>query len=145
MSETRTFTAAASVTVEALIHDIWAVYVDVDGWTSWDDGLEKTRRHGAFTVGTTCTLVPRGADPVEATLVSVVQGEEFTGEVVAPFGTIRTQHRLRPLDDDYVLLTHEVTARIAADAAAGFAAQVWPGLQRGVSESLLSLADVVGA
>jgi hypothetical protein len=144
MSESRTFLAGATVTVDALVHDIWAVWVDVNGWPTWDDGLEKAQLHGNFKVGNGFTLKPEGADPVEATLVSVTQGEEFTDEVALPFGTIRTQHRLAELDE-LVAITHEIRAEIAGPQAGFFAEHIWPELQAGVSKALLSLADVVGA
>lgn len=140
---TRTFVAAATVTVDAFAHDVWAVWVDVNGWPAWDEGTEKTQLHGNFRAGNTFTLKPQGADPVEATLVSVTQGEEFTDEVAAPFGTIRTQHRMSALGEQ-VVITHEVTAEITEADADLFAVRIWPGIQRGISASLLDLADVVG-
>jgi hypothetical protein len=140
--EQETFVAAATVTVDVRVGDIWAVWVDVSHWTNWDDGIEKIQLHGNFKQGNTFTLEPKGADPVECTLVSVSQGEEFVDEAVLPFGTIRTRHHLEPVGDR-VKITHEQVAEVAA-AAGFFGTQVWPGLQRGLAESLLNLADIVG-
>ncbi|WP_243407855.1 radical SAM protein [Frankia canadensis] len=46
-------------------HDIWAVWVDVNAWRTWDDGIESSRLNGRFTVGSTIGLTRRGGDPVE--------------------------------------------------------------------------------
>jgi hypothetical protein len=142
MSEKESFVAAATVTVGARVGDIWAVWVDVNHWTSWDDGIEKIQLHGNFKAGNTFTLKPQGADPVECTIVSVSQGEEFLDEAVLPFGTIRTRHRLEPVGER-VKITHEQVAEVNGDAAGFFGTEVWPNLQRGLAESLLNLADIV--
>ncbi len=143
MGERRTFLASATVTVDALVHDVWAVWVDVNGWSSWDSGLAASHRHGNFRVGEGFTLTPTGGEAVEAVLVSVTQGEEFTDEVALPAGTIRTAHRIAG-SGPFVTITHEVRAEIDEDAAADFGAKAWPGLQAGLVTGLVDLADVVG-
>jgi hypothetical protein len=143
MSERCTFVASATVTVDALGHDVWAVWVDVNGWSSWDSRLAGSHRHGNFRVGEGFTLTPTGGEPVEATLVSVTQGEEFTDEVTVPGGTVRTQHRVAPLGQ-FVTITHEVRAEVDETAAEEFGAKVWPGLQARLTTSVVDLADVVG-
>ncbi|MFZ3572558.1 SRPBCC family protein [Streptomyces sp. BH097] len=142
MPETQRFDAAATVTVDAKPGDIWAVWVDVNAWKNWDDGVESTRLHGNFKVGNRFTLTPRGGEPLEVTLTSVTQGEEFVDEAVLPFGTIVTSHRMEPLGER-ILLTHSVTARIDDTMAPVFGKDIWPHLQRGLSEALNGLADLV--
>lgn len=142
MPDTEKFIAAATVTVGAKQGDIWAVWVDVNAWKNWDDGIESTQLHGNFKAGNHFTLTPRGGEPLKVTLKSVTQGEEFTDEAVLPFGTIVTSHRMQPLGER-VQLTHEVTAEIDSRMAAVFGKDIWPHLQSGVSEALNSLADLV--
>jgi len=143
VSEREIFTAGATVTVDAARHDIWAMWVDVNAWTSWDEGVEKVELRGNFKEGNTFALTPRGGEPVEATIVSVTQGEEFVDEVRLPFGVIRTTHRMAPAGTR-ALVSHEVTAEIDAEAAPRFAGTIWPHLQAGLPTSLLNLADIVG-
>jgi hypothetical protein len=74
---------------------------------------------------------------------TVTQGEEFSDEVTAPFGVIRTFHRMEQVGGR-AKITHEVVAEIEHDAVGFFGKEIWPGLQRGVAESLHSAADIVG-
>ncbi|MDQ1047527.1 SRPBCC family protein [Streptomyces sp. V4I2] len=142
MADTQKFVASATATVHAQAHDIWAVWVDVNAWKNWDDGIESTRLHGNFKAGNTFTLTPKGGEPMEVVLRTVTQGEEFSDETVLPFGNIVTRHRMQPLDGR-VQLTHEVTAEIHCEMAPFFGKDIWPHLQSGLSSSLLGLADLV--
>uniref|UniRef100_A0AAU2VBQ4 SRPBCC family protein n=1 Tax=Streptomyces sp. NBC_00003 TaxID=2903608 RepID=A0AAU2VBQ4_9ACTN len=141
MSDTQKFTASATVTADAKAHDIWALWADVNGWKSWDAGIASSELHGTFKAGNTFTLTPQGGEPMEITLKTVTQGEEFSDEIVAPFGAIRTYHRMEPIGQ-LVKVTHEVEAEIAADKAGFFGKEIWPHLQSGLAESLNSLAGI---
>lgn len=143
MPNMQKFIATATVTVDALAHDIWALWVDVNGWTTWDHGIEKIQLHGNFKEGNSFTLTPQGGDPLESTIVSVTQGEEFSDEAVLPFGSLRTYHRMEPIGP-LVKVTHEVVAEINAQDAGFFGREIWPHLQSGLSVSLNNLVDIVG-
>jgi len=143
MPDSQRFIAAATVTVDALRHDIWALWADVNAWKSWDAGIESSRLHGNFKEGNTFTMKPQGGDPLEVSIVSVTQGEEFSDEAKLPFGTIRTFHRMEQVGER-VKMTHEVEAEIDGDAVGFFAKEVWPYMQTGLSESLINIADIVG-
>lgn len=143
MSDTQVFAATASVTVSAMMHDIWAVWADINAWKTWNPDLDSSEMHGNFKAGTAFTLRPHDGPPVEVVIKTVSQGEEFTDEALLPFGVIRNSHRMEPLDDR-VRITHEVEAVVEAGSADMFAAEIWPGLQAGVSVGLLNIADIVG-
>ncbi|MPQ97191.1 polyketide cyclase [Modestobacter sp. I12A-02628] len=143
MPERQTFQADATVTVDAELHDIWAVWVDARAWTTWDDSLAAVDIDGNFKEGATLTLTPTSGDPVQATLVSVTQGEEFTDEVELPFGVVRTSHRMGRVGD-LAQITHAVTAEVDTHHVADFATTVWPELRGGVAASLTNLAEIVG-
>ncbi|MGW1375045.1 SRPBCC family protein [Streptomyces sp. NPDC002446] len=144
MTDTQRFVAQAAVTVNALVHDIWAVWVDVNAWKNWDDGIDSTQLHGNFKAGNTYTLTPQGGEPLTVTLTSVTQGEEFSDEAVLPFGRLLTHHRMEPLGSR-IKVTHELVAEIADEMVPVFAREVWPHLQSGLSQSLVNLADLVGS
>ncbi len=140
---TQAFVASATITVNAKMGDVWAVWADVNAWTNWDDGIESVKLHGNFKTGTEITLTPLGAEPVTVVLTTVSQGEGFSDEAVLPFGTIRNHHAMAPAGD-LVTITHEVRAEIGGEAATMFGAKIWPGMQEGVGQSLRNLADLVG-
>jgi hypothetical protein len=142
MSDTQSFVAAATVTANANLHDVWAVWADVNGWTNWDQGLERTEYRGHFRPGTRFTLVPQGGKPVEVTLKTVTQGEEFSDEAVLPFGVIRNFHRVEKLGAR-LKITHEVEAEISAPAVSRFAKEIWPHMQIGLPVSLNNIVGLV--
>jgi len=142
MSEIQRFRAASTVTVSAMAHDIWAVWVDVNAWSNWNDGVEHTEMRENFKAGTVFLLTPRGGKPVQTTITTATQGEEFSDETRFPFGVLQNRHRMTAIDDR-VLLTHEVEAQIDRAAARTFATEVWPGLQNGVATTVANIADIV--
>lgn len=144
MSDTQQFVAAATVTVDASPHDIWAIWADVNAWTNWDQGLQRTEMRGNFKAGTTFSLTPQGGQPVQVQIKTVTQGEEFSDEAVLPFGTIRTYHRMEPLGER-VKMTHEIQAEIRAEAIGLFEKDIWPHMQIGLPVSLNNIASIVEA
>lgn len=144
MSETQRFIAAATVTVGASPNDVWAIWVDVNGWTHWDQGIERAEMRGNFKAGTTFSLTPHGGQPIEVRINSVTQGEEFSDEAVLPFGTIRTYHRMERLGER-LKISHEVHADVKADAVGFFAKEIWPHMQSGLSASLNGIVEIVEA
>ena len=142
MADTQQFEAAATVTVKTSPNDIWAIWVDVNAWTNWDSGIERTEMRANFKTGTTFSLTPLGGQPIEVTIKTVTQGEEFSDEAVLPFGTIRTYHRMEPLGGR-VKMTHEVVADIKAEAVAFFEKEIWPHMQIGLPVSLNNIVTIV--
>jgi hypothetical protein len=143
MPEPQTFFAAATMTVNAMMHDIWAVWVDVNAWKSWDPGIDSTEMRGNFKTGTTFTLRPQGGEPVQVLIKTVTQGEEFSDETALPFGLIRNYHRMEA-HGHRVRITHEVEAEVTAGMESMFAKTIWPHLQGGVSLALGNIVDIVG-
>jgi len=143
MSDTQKFVAAATVTVDALTHDIWAVWVDVNAWKNWNPGIDTVRMNGNFKQGTTISLTPSGGEQLEVVITEVAQGEYFTDETHLPFGVIRNHHRMEKVGDR-VQITHEVVAEIGEEHVALFAKAIWPALQGDTSVGVLNIADLVG-
>jgi Polyketide cyclase / dehydrase and lipid transport len=144
MSDTQRYVAAATVTLDARPSDIWALWADVNGWSHWDDGLERSEIRGNFKAGTPISLTPRGGASIEARIKTVTAGEEFSDEAVLPFGTIRSYHRMEAMGQR-MLLTHEVHAEIACSESGMFEAQIWPHLQAGLPVALGNIAEIVRA
>lgn len=143
MSDRQTFLASATVTVDAALHDIWAVWVDARAWVTWDDSLEKVDINGNFKQGNSLTLTTRWGQVVEATLASVTQGEEFTAELALPTGVVRRTHRMERAGA-LARVTHSVSAEIELSHQEDFTAKLWPALQETLGTSLINLAEIVG-
>ncbi|MBY5775254.1 polyketide cyclase [Rhizobium leguminosarum] len=142
MSNTERFFFRHTTTVDADPGDIWALWVDVNGWPRWDSGLESTKFSGTFRKGSSFELTPRGGEPLEVTLRSVTEGEEFSDETILAFGTIRNAHRMRPVAGK-VELTHEVEAVINKAEAVFFASEIWPHMRDGIPEALANIRGIV--
>lgn len=138
------FQASSTVTVRAPKGDIWALWVDVNGWSSWNDGVSATRLTENFKSGSTFTLTTTGGTTAEVRIIEVAQGEGFTDETVLPFGILRNTHRMQTVGD-FVQVTHAVEADVEAGAVGMFAGRIWPGLQSGLFSSLLELVDLVAS
>ena len=136
------FNAEATLAVNASQGDIWAVWVDVNGWTRWDKGLANTRMTERFVPGSTFELTPHGADAIEVTLKTVTQGEEFSDETVLPFGTLRNTPSI-VVKDGKVEVTHGIEAEISEEAAGFFSTEIWPHMQEGLPHALEGIREIV--
>jgi hypothetical protein len=136
------FSTEATLAMNASQGDIWAVWVDVNGWSRWDKGLANTKMTERFVPGSTFELTPQGADPIEVTLKTVTQGEEFSDETVLPFGTLRNTHRM-VVKDGKVEVTHGIEAEIAEEAVGFFSAEIWPHMEHGLPAALEGIREIV--
>ena len=143
MSNQVKFTAAFTTTVAASPHDIWALWIDVNNWHTWDAGIERAEIREHFKAGNSFSLTPRGAGPLKIVLKTVTQGEEFSDEAVVPFGTIRNFHKLDKAGP-LVLLTHQIEASINEEAVGFFSTEIWPHMQDGLGEAVKNIASVAG-
>jgi len=146
MSDTQQLRASATVTVRAKGYDVWAVWVDVNAWKAWDDGIADIRLHGNFVEGNGFTLTPQGGEPVEVTLKTVTQGEEFSDEtVIEPFGVLHGYHRIEQVGEDLVQVTHELVAEIRSHHLGVFLKEIWPDMQAGLGSAVNAIADIVSS
>jgi hypothetical protein len=141
MTDNQLFLASATVTADANGHDIWALWADVNGWPSWNDGLESARLPGSFREGNEFTLTLAGGQVVEPVLTEVSQGEGFADQTTLPFGVLYTTHHIEKIGR-LVAVTHELRAEVDTGQVEFFVAKLWPQMQRGVPESLANLVEI---
>lgn len=142
MSNNVKFHVAYTVTTDASAHDIWALWADVNNWSKWDHGIAHSEIRDSFKVGNRFSLTPQGGDPLEITLKTVTQGEEFSDEAVLPFGTIRNVHHMQAVGKK-LQVTHEIHADIDEESAGFFGKEVWPHMQTGLPEAVNNLISLV--
>ena len=124
----------ADVTPEA----VYALYSDVETWTTWDGGVEEITIDGAFAAGTTGTFTPVGADPLRFTIVSATPGRGFVDEFPLPGATLRGTHTLTPLADGRTRITHRM--ELEGPAAEELAPMLMPGVTDDIPLTVASLA-----
>ena len=142
MSTKVKFYASYTATSDALAHDVWAIWTDVNNWKNWDHGIAHTEIKDSFKAGNTFSLTPQGGEPIEITLKTVTQGEEFSDEAALPFGTIRNVHHMRSVGTK-LQLTHEIHADIEEESAGFFGKEIWPHMQSGLPEAVINLLSLV--
>lgn len=142
MSKKERFFTTETLLIKAKVGDIWAIWVDINGWPRWDDGIETTKFSGNFREGNSFELQPKGGESLTVTLCSVTPGEEFIDETILPFGIIRNIHRMRQIEDK-VELTHEIEALINKESAPFFSKEIWTHMQEGLAKSLQNLKEIV--
>ncbi|NRR31902.1 SRPBCC family protein [Oxalobacteraceae bacterium] len=142
MSNNIKFVASYTATADASVEDIWAIWADINNWDKWDSGIEHSAIEANFKAGNSFSLTPRGGEPIQVTLKTVTQGEEFSDEAVLPFGVIRNLHRISKIGKQ-ISLTHEVQAEIAPEASGFFSKEIWPHMQGGLPESVNNIINIV--
>lgn len=141
-SKVKFYTAYTATTDAALANDIWSIWADVNNWKKWDNGIEHSEILENFKSGNKFTLTPHGAEPIEITLKTVTQGEEFSDEAELPFGVIRNAHSMRK-EGTKLQLTHEVYAEISEEAVGFFGKEIWPHMQAGLPEAVNNIISIV--
>jgi hypothetical protein len=57
---------------------VWQVWTDVNQWHTWQPDIERARLDGAFAVGNTFSLKPKGGPQVNIEIVAAEPGRKFT-------------------------------------------------------------------
>ena len=142
MSNKVKFVASYTATADASVHDVWAIWADVNNWSKWDSGIERAEIRDNFRAGNSFSLTPQGGEPIQVQLKTVTAGEEFSDEAVLPFGVIRNIHRVETVGKK-IQLTHEVQADINEEMSGFFSKKIWPHMQGGLPESVKNILLIV--
>jgi Polyketide cyclase / dehydrase and lipid transport len=132
------FTFQHAVDTSASPTAVWRLYSDVATWPSWDDAVERVTLDGPFEPGAIGTFKLHGRDPLEFRLLEVAPQRGFMDETSIPGGVVRFRHRIEPLDDGQVRLTHAVEI----EAPAPVAEQIGALITAGVPETMTRLAEL---
>jgi uncharacterized protein YndB with AHSA1/START domain len=135
------FTFQHAVDTPASPEAVWRLYSDVATWPSWDDAVQRVTLDGPFEPGAVGTFKLHGQDPLEFRLLEVQPQRGFMDETSIPGGVVRFRHRIEPLDDGQVRLTHAVEI----EAPAPVAEQIGTLITDGVPETMIRLAELAEA
>lgn len=86
-------------TTTAAPAEVFALWADVAGWPSWDEGIAAVTLDGPFVAGSTGTLKPTGGFKVPFALLEVDPGAGFTDVSSLPGCKLRFAHRADRVGD----------------------------------------------
>jgi hypothetical protein len=82
------------VSIAASIEDVFALYADVNGWSTWDPEVKTSSIDGAFESGTTGQIQPTKGPKANITITEVISNCSFTVESKLPLCVMRFEHEL---------------------------------------------------
>jgi hypothetical protein len=133
------YRAKHSELTSATAAHVWSLWMDVNNWPVWDEGVAACDLKGAFTPGACFSLTPRGApEPVQVTLIEVVPNTRFIDETHLPFGVLRATHTLEE-EGEKRRVTHTIEAEITPTHSAFFEQAIWSHIEQGVTGSVAKL------
>ncbi len=138
------FTYEHAVETAARPDALWRLYSDISTWPRWDAAFEEVTLDGPFAPGSAGTLKIHGQDPLAFRLVEVEPERGFVDETSIPGGVIRFRHRIEPLDDGRVRLTHEVEIEAPQPVAEQLGAKITAGIPHTMT-TLAALAEEAGS
>lgn len=114
------WTHEASIETTATPAQIWKLFCDVNGWKTWNSGIESIEIHGPFAAGTTFSMQPPDAEMLTSTLVSVEENQGFTDETIVGDTRVLVHHQITSLAAGGTKITYrtEVTGLDAAEIGA---------------------------
>ena len=74
--------------------DVWRLWADINNWPAWHADLEGCHLEGAFSVGNTFTLKPKGMKAVQISITEMEEGISFTDCTAFPGAKMFDMHRL---------------------------------------------------
>ena len=83
-----------AVETSASAEAIWRVWADVPRWGEWNADIERIELDGPFARGSTITMTPKGAEPVQLRIADAVEPERFVDEADMGDVVVRTLHRI---------------------------------------------------
>jgi len=130
----RSFSILASAPVAA----VWRLFEDVEGWPSWNAGIESISLHGPFAEGTEFVMKPPGQDAFTSRLLDVVPQRRFEDETVVGDVRVLVDHQVERVSAAQARITY--TATVTGPGAAEIGAAVTDDFPA-VLEALAALAE----
>ena len=104
-----------STTTSASRSTIWALWTDINNWSSWNAGVEQAKLSGPFVVGAEFSMTPSGQDAMTSRLIRVEEGVAFIDETVLGDICVTVEHRIEPLDGGKLRIVY--SARVTGPGA----------------------------
>jgi Polyketide cyclase / dehydrase and lipid transport len=96
-----------TITVRGPSSRIWALWMDVANWPSWDTELKEARAQGPLALDVEGTLLPKQGPASRFKVVAFEQGRRYAFETALPLAKLTVSRELRQ-DGDATTFTHDV-------------------------------------
>lgn len=80
------------VTKEVSKEQIWKLFIDVNNWHTWDEGIEFATMEGKFEKGNYFTLKPKGGPNVKVELLETAENKMFLDVTKFPLAKMYDEH-----------------------------------------------------
>ena len=87
---------------------IWAIWTDVDHWSTWDTELSAARLEGAFVLGAVGKLTPKTGQVSAFRISQLSAGNSYTFTLKLPLCKLNVYRHLL-VQSDGTYFTHEVS------------------------------------
>jgi uncharacterized protein YndB with AHSA1/START domain len=126
-----------SVETSAAAGEVWRWWADVTSWSTWNAGVVDAAIDGDFAAGTAFTMTGPDGDAIRMTLAEVVPGELFVDVMDGGDFTVRTEHRLEPLDGGRTRVVYRT--EISGPAAGAVGPELGPAITADFPDVLAAL------
>jgi len=96
------------IDISAPAEKIFAIYSNVEGWSSWDPDVKTSSIEGAFVSGANGTLEPSKGPKAKIAFTKVLPNRSFTVKSKLPLCVMRFEHELSG-DSEKTKVVHRVT------------------------------------
>jgi Polyketide cyclase / dehydrase and lipid transport len=133
------WTTEHSIETSAAPKEIWRLWADVPGWPAWNGDIERIELHGPFAAGSLIVMTPIGEEPIELRIAEAVEPELFVDEADLGDVTVRTIHRVEPLEAGPARVTYRM--EITGPAADTLGPQVGPEISADFPQTMAALIE----
>lgn len=130
-------------TAEADPAAVWKILSDVDGWGSWNEGIETVTLAGPLAVGATFRMKPPGGDEMTSSIAELEVNRLLTDVTEMGELTIRVVHRLEPLSSGGTSISYRV--EVSGSAADAVGEQVGTAVSADFPQVIAALAATAAA
>lgn len=118
---------------------VWALWSDVNRWSTWNPGTAHAELKGPFVAGAEFSMTPSGQDPMPFRLTQVQEGVSFTDETSMGDICVTVEHRIVERVGEPLELVY------AARVTGPDAAQIGAAITEDFDDVLAALARVAEA
>ena len=98
-----------SIFTPAPVAAVWRRFEDVEGWTTWNAGIESISMQGPFADGTEFVMKTPGQEAFTSRLLNVEPGVRFEDETVVGDVCVRVDHRVERAGGLQTRITYTAT------------------------------------